>query len=323
MKRMKQKLGIIGRGVVGRALIDQVEHQSSFEIAGVAVKSQKKHRDLPKKWRVEDPFELIDSDEIAVILEAINNTEDSLTYAVNALERGKTYITASKKMVAENLSTLQRAEEKGGGKLFYEAAVGGAIPIIRTLKEHFRGESVTEVRGILNGSCNYILSRMQEEELDFEIALKEAQQKGFAETDPTTDVEGHDTMHKAILIAFTLNGSKPDFNRIKVEGIRSVTLSDIREAKKQKQKVKLIASIKEESGKYSIDIRPTLVSEGDDLYSVDREMNAAVVNGMYSGSILLKGAGAGGNPTASAMLGDLLNAGNRNTELIQRLLKAI
>ncbi|MFT6175321.1 MAG: homoserine dehydrogenase [Cryomorphaceae bacterium] len=320
---MKQKVGIIGRGVVGRALIDQIEKLNGFDVHGVAVKNESKHRDLPKKWRVKDPFELIDADEVDTILEAINNGEDSLSYAVNSLEKGKTYITASKKMVAENLTILQRAEEKGGGKLFYEAAVGGAIPIIRTLKEHFRGEPVSEVRGILNGSCNYILSRMYEENLDFDKALKEAQKKGFAEIDPTTDVEGLDTMHKAILIAFTLNGTKPEFSRIKVEGIRSVTLNDVREAKKRKEKIKLIASIKGDKGKFSIDIRPTLVSEEDDLYSVDREMNAAVVLGLYSGPILLKGSGAGGNPTASAMIGDLLNARNRDSELIQRLLKAI
>ncbi|MGK0280283.1 MAG: homoserine dehydrogenase [Litorivivens sp.] len=320
---MKQKVGIIGRGVVGRALIDQIKKLNGFDVHGVAVKNEAKHRDLPKKWRVKDPFELIDADEVDTILEAINNGEDSLSYAVNSLEKGKTYITASKQMVAENLAILQRAEEKGGGKLFYEAAVGGAIPIIRTLKEHFRGEPVSEVRGILNGSCNYILSRMYEENLDFDKALREAQKKGFAEIDPTTDVEGLDTMHKAILIAFTLNGTKPEFSRIKVEGIRSVTLNDVREAKKRKEKIKLIASIKGDKGKFSIDIRPTLVSEEDDLYSVDREMNAAVVLGLYSGPILLKGAGAGGNPTASAMIGDLLNARNRDSELIQRLLKAI
>ena len=269
------------------------------------------------------PFDLIEKEEVGIILEAINHSSDSLAYALNTLEQGKIYITASKKMVAENLTVLQRAEEKGGGKLFYEAAVGGAIPIIRTLKEHFRAEPVTEVRGILNGSCNYILSRMYQAEVDFDQALKEAQKKGFAETDPTTDVEGHDTLHKAILIAYTLNGSKPEFSRIKLEGIRSVTLDDIRDAKKLKNKIKLVASVKESDGKFSIDIRPTLVSAQDDLYAIDLEMNAAVISGLYSGSVLLKGAGAGGNPTASAMVGDLLNARNRDSELIQRLLKAI
>ena len=320
---MRQKVGIIGRGVVGRALIDQIENLNEFKVAGVAINHATKHRDMPNKWKVKDPFELIDADEVNIILEAINNGDDGLTYALNALGKGKTYITASKKMVAENLALLERAEEKGGGKLFYEAAVGGAIPIIRTLKEHFRGEPVSEVRGILNGSCNYILSRMYEENLDFEMALKEAQREGFAETDPGADVDGFDTMHKAILIAFTLNGSKPDFARIKVEGIRSVSLYDVKEAKKRKEKIKLIASIKEGQGKYSIDIRPTLVSEEDDFYSIDREMNAAVISGLYSGSRLLKGAGAGGNPTASAMVADLLNARNRDADLIQRLLKAI
>jgi len=320
---MNQKVGIIGRGVVGRALIDQIEKLNGFEVHGVAVKNEGKHRDLPKKWRVKDPFDLINADEVHVILEAINNGEDSLSLALHSLEKGKTYITASKKMVAENLSLLQKSEERGGGRLFYEAAVGGAIPIIRTLKEHFRGEPVSEVRGILNGSCNYIFSRMYEDNLEFDIALKEAQRKGFAETDPSADVDGFDTMHKAILIAFALNGSKPDFSRIKVEGIRSVSLHDVREAKKRKEKIKLIASIKTNHGKYSIDIRPTLVTKEDEFYSIDHEMNAAAISGLYSGSIVLKGAGAGGNPTASAMIGDLLNVRNRDAELIQRLLKAI
>jgi homoserine dehydrogenase len=226
-------------------------------------------------------------------------------------------------MVADNLAALQRAEERGGGKLFYEAAVGGAIPIIRTLHEHFRAEPVNSVRGILNGSCNYILSRMYEEEIEFEKALLEAQKKGFAETDPTTDIEGFDTLHKSILIAYTLNGSRPEFTRLKVEGIRSVTLHDIKEAKKNGQKIKLIATINEVDRKYSVDIRPTLVEMEDDLYFVDKEMNGAVISGKYSGKILLKGAGAGGNPTASAMIGDLLNVRNRDARLIERLLKAI
>ncbi len=308
---------------MGKSLIDQVERLSKFDLDGVAVKNAKKHLDLPRKWRVKSPFDLIRNDQVSVILEAINNSDDSLEYAIETLERGKTYITASKKMVAENLTSLQRAEHKGGGKLYYEAAVGGAIPIIRTLNEHFRAEPVSEVRGILNGSCNYILTKMYEEGLEFEKALKEAQLMGFAETDPTTDVEGFDTMHKAILIAHTLNGGKPEFSRLKVEGIRSITLDDIKAAKRVNQKIKLIAVINEKKGKYSVDIRPTLISPDDDLFHIDREMNAATISGLYSGSILLKGAGAGGNPTASAMIGDLLNLRNRDTKLIEQLLMAI
>ncbi|MEM9053660.1 MAG: homoserine dehydrogenase [Bacteroidota bacterium] len=320
---MRQKVGIIGRGAVGKALIDQLGQLNGFEIAGVAVKNRAKHKDLPRKWRVGSVEDLIENEEVAIIIEAINNSQDSFGYAVKTLENGKTYISASKKMVADNLAALQRAEEKGGGKLLFEAAVGGAIPIIRTLNEHFRAEPVKKVRGILNGSCNYILTRMREDQLSFELALKEAQQKGFAETDPTTDIEGFDTMHKAILIAYTLNRSTPEFTRIKVEGIRSVSLQDVREAKKRNEKIKLVATVQEVKGKYSIDIRPTIIGADDELFAVDNELNAVEISGAYSGPILLKGAGAGGHPTASAIIGDLLNFQNRRAALFQKLLMAI
>jgi len=320
---MKQKVGIIGRGVVGKALIAQLSKLNGFEIAGVAVKNQSKHKDLPKKWRVENPEKLITDEGIGIIIEAINNSKDSFAYAQQTLESGKVYISASKKMVADHLAALQRAEEKGGGKLLFEAAVGGGIPIIRTLTEHFRAEPIHQVRGILNGSCNYILTRMREDDLSFEFALKEAKQKGFAETDPTTDVEGFDTMHKSILIAYTLNRTTPEFIRIKVEGIRSVTVQDIREAKKRNEKIKLIATIQEVKGKYSIDIRPTIIDSDDELFAVDYELNAIEIQGAYSGPILLKGAGAGGHPTASAIIGDLLNFQNQRSVLFQKLLMAI
>jgi homoserine dehydrogenase len=320
---MNQIVGIIGRGTVGRALHEQINELSGYEVHKIAVRNKHLHRDLDPNLLAANAEEIVETSDAPIVLEAIDNTEDALKYAVGSLKRGKTYISASKKMIAENLGKLQYYEREYGGKLLYEAAVAGAIPVLRTLREHLRGERVSRVRGILNGSCNYILTRMATEELSFDEALEEAQILGFAESDPSSDVDGFDTYYKATILAYTLFGGTPDFKRVKMEGIRGVSLTDIKKAARDGEKIKLIADIQRIDDAFNIDIRPVLVNPSDPLYGIDRELNGVEIQGSRTGSLLLQGPGAGGDPTASAMVGDLLNAYNTDPQKIRNLLKVL
>lgn len=320
---MKQSVAIIGHGTVGKALYKQITGLPDFEVVGVAVKHPSRHRALRQDLITSDAFSLIGRADVGIVLEAIDDADASLRFALATLEAGKVYISASKKMIANNITQLHHAEREFGGRLLYEAAVGGAIPILRTIREHLSGEPVSRIRGIVNGSCNYILTRMAVGKVSFEGALAEAQQKGFAETDPSSDIDAVDSYYKALILAHTAFGDKPDFARIKYEGIRRVRLEDVEAALKAGEKIKLVAEVRREGQRFVIDIRPTHVDKTDPLYHTDWENNAIVVEGTHSGPLLFQGAGAGGNPTASAMVGDLRNAGKGNLETVRKLLLAL
>lgn len=321
--QMKQKIGIIGHGTVGSALYRQIEKLPEFEVIKIAVKNPEKHRSLKGNLLAESGLKIIDHPDIHIILEAIDNSADALEYALRTLKQGKTYISASKKMLAENLSTLLRAEREYGGHLLYEAAVGGAIPVLRAIREHLTAEPINRIRGIINGSCNYILTKMSEEGIEFDTALKQAQELGYAESDPASDIDGFDTYYKSVLLAAASFGELPEFSRLKMEGIRSVSLPDVKRATKQNEKVKLIADIQRIDDRFTIDIRPTLIDKSDPLFHIDNELNGIVIYGEHTGPLLFQGPGAGGNPTASAMVGDLLNARNGVAKKVQKLLLAL
>jgi homoserine dehydrogenase len=303
-----QALALIGHGTVGKALYQQLNKLPGYVIAGVAVKHPEKHSaSIPPELLHRNAMDLINDERVTVVLEAIDDEAASLEYAKRALELGKTYITASKKMVANHMETLHLCENQFGAKLLYDAAVCGAIPVLRTLHSHLKAEPIHAVRGILNGTCNYILSRMWNEEIGFEEALEAAQSLGFAESDPSSDVDGHDTYYKALLIARTMHSGTPPLSRVQFEGIRQVSSADVSAAKKHGQKIKLVANIQQSPDKFTIDIRPTNVEAGDALYHVDGALNAVSLEGLHMGTLTLQGLGAGGHPTASAMVGDLMN----------------
>ncbi len=320
---MKQKIGLIGHGTVGKALYEQVKGLRQYEIAGVIVKHLEKKRNVPDSLLSGDAEILINDPDVHVVLEAIDDAEAAFEYARKTLELGKIYISASKKMIAGNLPHLHYLVRKYGGKLLFEASVGGAIPVLRTIREHLAGEHIERIRGIVNGSCNYILTRMGEDKIDFDEALIEAQEKGFAESDPSADIDAWDSYYKAQILAYTAFGDKPDFSRVKWEGIRNVTLNDVSDAIASGEKIKLIADIRRHEERFTIDIRPTRIGPADPLYHIDRENNGLIIEGKYTGPVLLQGAGAGGNPTASAMIGDLVNAPRGNFEMVRKLLLAI
>ncbi len=321
--KMKQKIGIIGHGTVGAALYKQVENLPEYEVIKIAVKHPAKHKNLTGSLLARDAWEIIDHPEIQIVLEAIDHSGDALDYALKTLKQGKTYISASKKMLAENLSVLLHTEREYGGHLLYEAAVGAAIPVLRAIREHLTAEPISRIRGIINGSCNYILTKMALEGIEFETALGQAQELGFAESDPASDIDGFDTYYKAVLLAAASFGEMPEFTRVKMEGIREVSLADVKRAAKQNEKIKLVADIQRVDDRFIIDIRPTYIEKSDLLFHIDNELNGVIIYGQHTGPLLFQGPGAGGNPTASAMVGDLLNARNGLTKKVQKLLLAL
>ncbi len=321
---MKIGIALIGYGNVGRALHSQIQGLNAYQLHGIAVKNAGKHPELKDKGLLaKSALQVIEQPEVQVVLEAINEAEASFTFAERSLQMGKVYISASKKMLATKLPYLHLLEAKHGGKLFYEASVAAAIPVLRTLREHLRGESIDRVRGILNGTCNYILSRMHQDQLDFDAALEEAQRMGFAESDPSSDIDAEDAYCKSLILAYTLEGGRFEVSRAICEGIRSVSAEQVRQAKRAGEKIKLIADIERKAGKFRIDIRPQRIGPDDVLYHVERESNAVCIRGSACGELLLQGPGAGGAATASAMRADLLNLPPESIRNLRRILHAV
>lgn len=305
---MQTIVGIIGLGTVGKALYNQLLGLPNVTVKQIAIRDTKKPRNVAPKLLTSDAFEIIEDPTVSVIIEAIDDATAAAAYAKRTLKLGKTYITANKKMVAENYDELALLELTFGGTLLVEATVGGAIPVIRTIKEHLAGEPILSIRGIVNGSCNYILTSMEKEGKSFQEALKVAQKLGFAESDPTLDIDAWDSYFKAQILAKKTFGVNAKLQKVSWKGIREVTLEDIKLATDDEQRIRLVAEIKFVENSYTISVAPTFVANDDALYNIEWESNAIAIEGKYSGTLLLKGAGAGGNPTAAAMVGDLKKA---------------
>ena len=305
---MQRIVGVIGLGTVGQALLKHVSKLPEFRVKKVAVLTPTKQRSIEPSLITHRALDIIRDPEIGIVLEAIDDEQAAFEFATETLDQGKVYISASKKMIANRLQSLMQSEAVYGGKLYYEAAVGGAIPVLRTINDHFASEPILRIRGIVNGSCNYILTQMINERIDLATALEEAQALGYAESDPTLDIDGWDSYYKSIILAFSAFREYPDVKTIRWSGIRNITLAEVKAAQSKGKKIKLLVDITQHGGRTSIDIGPRLVKPSDVLFGIDGVLNGIVIEGAHSGSILLQGPGAGGNPTASAMVGDLQHA---------------
>ena len=315
------RLGVLGCGNVGAAFVqlvvaqaDAIEQRTGvrLEVARVAVRNLSAPRDvhLHEGVLTRDALGLVTDREIDLVVEVIGGIEPARELITTALRQGKSVITANKELLANVGTELYAAADEAGVDLLFEAAVAGGIPVIRALRESLRGEPISRVMGIINGTTNFILTKMTEEGTDYASALAEAQALGFAERDPTADVEGFDAGAKAAIIATIAFGAKVVAGDVYHEGISRVSSHDIAMATRLGYVVKLlgIAEADRATGAVAVRVHPTMVPKNHPLASVRGSYNAVFVEGDAVGSLMFYGRGAGGSPTASAVLGDVIDA---------------
>ena len=260
---------------------------------------------IPEGMLVSDAQSVINDPEIDIIVELIGGTGVARKFILAALDAGKSVVTANKKLLAEYGDEIFSKAEAKGVDIYFGAAVGGGIPIIRVLREGLAGNQIRSIDGILNGTCNYILTRMENEGLPFDEVLKAAQTAGFAEADPTLDIDGWDTAHKAAILASLAYGFHLPLSEMSVSGIRGLHGADVRYAHELGYRIKLLAMIRQHGDQVEARVHPTLVPIGSMLGSVSNVFNAVLVNGDMSDQTLYYGRGAGRAPTASTVVGDI------------------
>ncbi|PUV25761.1 homoserine dehydrogenase [Sphingobacterium athyrii] len=303
----KLTIGMFGFGVVGQGLYDIIKTKNlNLEIKKFVIKNADKKRSLPADLFSTDAEAILGDPQINTVVELIDDAEAAYRLTVRALKSGKNVVSANKKMIAGHLEELVDIQHEYGTSLLYEGAVCGSIPIIRNLEEYYDNELLHSVSGIFNGSSNYILSKVFNENQLYADALKKAQELGFAETDPTLDVGGYDPKFKVCIVASHAYGIyvKPDdvFNI----GIDKLGQQDIRFAKEKNFKIKLIPTAKEIDGnKVVLYVLPRLVGKESMLYNVENENNGVLVKAAFADEQFFYGKGAGGHPTGSAVLSDI------------------
>lgn len=316
-KPHKIKIGLLGLGTVGSGVYKLIEKQkeefckkagADVEIVKILVHNMEKKREgvdpalLTDHWR-----DIIDNDEIRLVIEVMGGIEPARTMILDALNAGKNVVSANKDLIAEHGKELLDAAEEHGVDFLFEAAVAGGIPIIRPLKQCLAANEIDEVIGIMNGTTNYILTKMEKEGSDFDTVLKEAQDKGYAERNPEADVEGYDACRKIAILSSLIYGKNVNFEHIYTEGITKITTNDFAYAKKAGYTIKLLAMSKEVDGKYFAMVTPCMINDQNPLYFVNDVFNGILVHGNTLGNTMYYGAGAGKLPTASAVVSDIID----------------
>ncbi len=313
------KVGLLGCGTVGSEVVRLLHRHADdlaarvgapLELAGVAVRRLGRQRDLPVDASLftDDAMELASRPDRDVLIEVVGGVTPARDWLLAALSQGTSVVTANKALLAEDGATLHDAAARSGADLYFEAAVAGAIPILRPLRESLAGDRVHRVLGIVNGTTNYILTRMDETGAGFEEALDEATALGYAEADPTADIEGFDAAAKAAILAGLAFHTRVVASDVHREGITDVSAADVASAKEMGHVVKLLAVAERSDvdGSVGVRVHPAMIPRTHPLASVREAYNAVFVEGEAAGQLMFYGRGAGGSPTASAVLGDLV-----------------
>jgi homoserine dehydrogenase len=320
------RVGVAGLGTVGAALVAQIARERTMlaekcgrpiDVVAVCARSKGKDRglDLKKLRWTDDPVALAQSNDIDVFVELMGGSGDPAKAAVEAaLQSGKSVVTANKALLAKHGVRLAALAEKKGVALNFEAAAGAAIPIVKTLREGLAGNPVERIYGILNGTCNYILTRMEQERLSFEECLKDAQRLGYAEADPSFDIEGHDTAQKLSILASLAFGAKVDERAIYVEGISSIKPEDLRAAEELGYRVKLLGVAVRTAKGIEQRVHPTMVPKTSSIAQVMGVTNAVTIDGEGIPPITLVGPGAGGAATAASVIADIADIARGDTK---------
>ncbi|MDX2194942.1 MAG: homoserine dehydrogenase [Cytophagales bacterium] len=302
------KIGMFGFGVVGQGLYDVLNKAKGIkaDVYKICVKDRNKRRSIPDYHFTYDKDDILTNPEIDVVVELINDSEKAYEIVTTALKNGKSVVSANKKMIAEHMVELVELQQKYNVSLLYEASSCGSIPIIRNLEEYYDNELLYSVSGIFNGTSNFILTKVFSENIGYEIALKQAQDLGFAETDPTSDVDGYDPKYKLCIIASHAYGIFVEPTLVFNYGIRHLSKFDIQFAKEKGYKIKLVpTAAKLDNKKVAMFVMPRFVTPEDNLYDVDNEYNGVTVQAAFADEQFFYGKGAGGHPTGSAVLSDI------------------
>lgn len=317
MSRYKKiRAALLGAGTVGGGVYKLLKMrkeempfkvQAELEITKVLVRDiSRKREGIPEEVLTDDWNSILEDPEIQIVIELMGGIEPARTRILEALEAGKHVVTANKDLMAEHGRELMEAAERHHCDLQFEAAVAGGIPIISPLKECLAGNEITEVMGIVNGTTNYILTRMTEDGMDFAEALKKAQELGFAEADPTSDIEGLDAGRKMAILASIAFHSRVTFSDVDVKGITKITAKDIQYAKEFGYTLKLLGVARNTDGEMEVGVFPMMIPSGHPLAHVKDAFNAVFVHGDAVDDAMFQGKGAGELPTASAVMGDII-----------------
>ena len=315
---MKIRLGIVGLGTVGQGVLELLERQGAFyasalgldfKVTAVCARSEKALARVtdPNCYKTHDPMAVAMHPDVDVFLELAGGEDAPKAWVEAALKSGKHVVTANKALLAKHGAELFPLAVANGRQLLFEAAIGGGIPIVRTLQESLIGNDIEGLACIINGTCNYILTQMAVNKESFADALAEAQRLGYAEADPTFDIDGWDALHKVSLLASLAHGKYVDYRRLTAEGIRNVSALDIRMAEELGYEVKLLGVVERAAdGKILAAVYPVLLERSHQLASVQGVLNAVYLKTSAAGPLLLTGAGAGKLPTASSVMSDLI-----------------
>ena len=309
------KVALLGAGTVGSGVYELVkERQKDFpyicgtqiELAKILVRDASKEREgIPSDLLTDSWEEIIADDSISIIIEVMGGIEPAKSYLLEAMKAGKQVVTANKDLIAEHGHELLDTAEKYDCDFKFEAAVAGCVPIIQVLKQSMSSENITEIMGIVNGTTNYILTRMTQSGMSYGEALKEATDLGYAEADPTADVDGLDAGRKIAIMASIAFHSRVTFSDVYIEGIRNITAKDIFYAKEFNSVIKLVGIARKDENGIEVKVLPILIPQEHPLATVNDSFNAVFVHGTASDDTMYYGRGAGKRPTASAVTGDL------------------
>lgn len=313
----KVKIALLGLGNVGRGVWmilnsnkEEIMKRSGYEveIAKILVRDKNKKRsvEVPDEIITTDFDEILEDDSIKIVVEVMGGMEPSKGYMLRCMDKKKHIVTANKMLIANAGDELFEKADEMGVMFQYEASVAGGIPIIKGIDESLTANKIEKLYGIVNGTTNYILSKMELEGADFDDVLKEAQEKGYAEADPTSDIEAFDAQYKLAILASLAFGSKIDVDNIYREGITKIEAVDMKYAKEFKMGIKLLAIAKENNGKIELRVHPTMISKKHPLSNIYDSFNAVFIKGNAVGDLMFYGRGAGDLPTGSAVVGDIV-----------------
>lgn len=309
-------IGVLGYGTVGSGVVevlntnqDSINKRTGEEINIKYVLDLRDFPGDPVQEKIVHDFDTVVNDpEVKIIVEVMGGIEPAFSFTKRALESGKSVVTSNKELVAKHGSELLALAREKNINFLFEASVGGGIPIIRPLNSSLTADEIDNITGILNGTTNYILSKMSHEGLNFEDVLKDAQNKGYAERNPEADVEGYDACRKIAILSSLAFGRQVDYEDIYTEGITKITAEDIKYAAKIKRSIKLLASSKKIDDSFYAMVAPFMIAEEHPLFSVNNVFNAIFVHGNVLGDVMFYGSGAGKLPTASAVVADVVDA---------------